>query len=75
MDDDVDDSAYYTPKLIVFDSGLAITLLDVIVVVVVVGLVVSAWVYMNRLRLKQATAADVAGFFPRRRRRRRSRRR
>jgi hypothetical protein len=73
--DETDDSAYYTPKLIVFDSGISIGLLEILGVVLVVSFVVAAWVYMGRVKLREATRADVAGFLPRKRKRRRSSRR
>ena len=72
--DDVDDSKYFTPKAFIFDSGLPIGLLEILIVVAFVGLVIAAWFMMHRVKIQYASRADVDGYFPRKRKRRRSRR-
>jgi hypothetical protein len=69
--EEVDDSKYYTPKLIQFDSGLFFGLWEIIIIAVVVSLMVAAWYMRHRAKQKYATRADVAGFLPKKKKRRR----
>jgi hypothetical protein len=70
-----EDSTYITPKVIAFDSGISIGMWEILAVMIIVSFVVVAWVFMGRMRLREATRADVGGFLPRKRKRRRSSRR
>lgn len=72
-----DDSPYITPKVVTFDSGIGsgIGMSEMLAVMIIVSFVVAAWVFMGRVRLREATRADVGGFLPRKRKRRRSSRR
>lgn len=70
-----DDSPYITPKAVAFDSGIGIGMSEFLVVMVIVSFAVATWIFMGRMRLREATRADVGGFLPRKRKRRRSSRR
>jgi hypothetical protein len=70
-----EDSTYITPKVVAFDSGVSIGMSEMLAVMIIVSFVIAAWVFMGRVRLREATRADVGGFLPRKRKRRRSSRR